>query len=209
MHAEAPRATDARPRGTGRPPAARRVDRASSGAATELRRALAPPESARAYKSVQMARARRLEARGDPPIAMSGCSNFAARSAGVKLRAELPSRRVAAHNSAQAPARAERPGGRLHAERAGVEPTGFLGPCGRGAPPPHPLAPARPIRPPGSRTCAHSCCPPSAAAPRPAGDATAMLHRERARSRRYFRVRDAQARRGARARPHTPPLTLA
>ena len=97
-----------------------------------------------------MARARRLEARGDPPIAISGCSNFASRSAGVKLRAQLPSRRVAAHNSAQAPAHAERPGGRLHAARAGVEPTGLLGPCGRGAPPPRPLAPARPIRPPGT-----------------------------------------------------------
>ena len=143
VHAEAPRATGAHLRVTGGPPAARRVDRASSGAATELPRALAPPESAREHKSVQMARARRLEARDDPPIAISGCSNFAARSVGVKLRVQLPSRRVAAHHSAQAPARAERPGGRLHAERAGVEPTGFLGPCGRGAPPPHPLAPAR------------------------------------------------------------------
>ena len=70
----------------------------SSGAATELPRALAPPESARAHRSAQMARARRPEARGDPPIAISSCSSCAARPAGVKLRARLPSQRVAAHN---------------------------------------------------------------------------------------------------------------
>ena len=36
-------------------------------------------------------RTRRLEVRGDPITAMSGCSNFAARLVGVKLRDKLPS----------------------------------------------------------------------------------------------------------------------
>ena len=43
-----------------------------------------------------MARARRLKARGDSPSAISGCSSFAARLGSVKLRAQLPSRRVTA-----------------------------------------------------------------------------------------------------------------
>ena len=45
----------------------------------------------RVHQSAQMARARRLEVRGDPATAMRGCSNFAARPAGVKLRDKLPS----------------------------------------------------------------------------------------------------------------------
>ena len=88
---EAPRAAGVRPRGTGGPHAARLVDRATLGAAPELRRPLAAPENARVNKSVQMARTRRLEVRGDPITAMSGCSNFAARLVGVKLRDKLPS----------------------------------------------------------------------------------------------------------------------
>ena len=132
-----------------------------------------------------MARARRPEARGDPPIAISSCSNFAARPAGVKLRARLPSRRVAAHNL---------PRHRLALSgrgRSGVGPAEVMGPCGRGAPPSQSPAPTRPIRPPGTRTHApysqlssldHG--PPSAAAPRPAGDAMTVEHRERARTRR-------------------------
>ena len=45
----------------------------------------------------------------------------------------------------------------------------------------HSLPPC-PSCPPGTRTCGHSY-PPSATAPWPAGDATAMQHRERARTR--------------------------
>ena len=156
-----------------------------------------------------MARARRPEARGDPPIAISSCSNFAARPAGVKLRARLPSRRVAAHNL---------PRHRLALSgrgRSGVGPAEVMGPCGRGAPPPQSPAPTRPIRPPGTRTHApysqlssldHG--PPSAAAPRPAGDAMTVEHRERARTRRSLHDADARARRGARGArrpaPHAP-----
>ena len=91
VHVEAPRAAGARPRGTGGPHAARLVDRATLGAAPALRRPLAAPENACVNKSVQMARTRRLEVRGDPITAMSGCSNFAARLVGVKLRDKLPS----------------------------------------------------------------------------------------------------------------------
>ena len=68
----------------------------------------------------------------------------------------------------------------------------LLGSWGRAAEVRHRRVHSLPPGPSGLRTCAESC-PPSVAAPRPAGDATAMQHRERARSRRYFRVRDAQA----------------
>ena len=118
-----------------------------------------------------MARARRLEVRGDPTNAMRGCSNFAARPAGVEPRHKLPHSAGRGPTPAQPPARAERTGGRLQAERAGLEPAERTGPCGRGAPPPYPLALAR--LPSGllapAAGCAHGC-PPS---PRPAGDATA------------------------------------
>jgi len=96
-----------------------------------------------------------------------------------------------------------------------VGPAEVMGPCGRGAPPPQSPAPTRPIRPPGTRTHApysqlssldHG--PPSAAAPRPAGDAMTVEHRERARTRRSLHDADARARRGARGArrpaPHAP-----
>ena len=108
---EAPRAAGVRPRGTGGPHAARLVDRATLGAAPDLRRPLAAPENARVNKSVQMARTRRLEVRGDPITAMSGCSNFEARLVGVKLRDKLPSHGCRGPPPAQPPARAEWPGG--------------------------------------------------------------------------------------------------
>ena len=181
----------------------------SSGAATELPRALAPPESARAHRSAQMARARRPEARGDPSIAIGSCSNFAARPAGVKLRARLPSQRVGAHNLPRH--RLALSGrGRSAASRAGGH-----GPCwSHGAVRPRCAAAAITRSHPASRH-AHSRSqlssldrgPPSAAAPLPAGDAMTVEHRERARTRRRFHDADARARRGARGarRPASRP----
>ena len=137
----------------------------SSGAATELPRALAPPESARAHRSAQMARARRPEARGDPPIAIGSCSNFAARPAGVKLRARLPSQRVAAHNLPRH--RLALSGrGRSAASRAGGH-----GPCwSHGAVRPRCAAAAstrsRPVAP-STRTHARSCRATTVVHPRP------------------------------------------
>jgi len=136
-----------------------------------------------------MARARRPEARGDPPIAISSCSNFAARPAGVKLRARLPSRRVAAHNLPRH--RLALSGrGRSAASRAGGR-----GPCwSHGAVRPRCAAAAstrsRPAHPASRHAHSRSQLssldrgPPSAAARLPAGDAMTVEHRERARTRR-------------------------
>ena len=128
-----------------------------------------------------MARARRLEARGDPPIAISGCSNFAARLAGVKLRAQLPSRRVAAHNL-------PRHWLALSGQEVGCTQSGralgLLDLCNRAVEVRHRRIHSLPPRPSGLPTHSQLGVRPR---PLPLGQqVTQWLHRERAWTRRHF-----------------------
>ena len=133
------------------------------------------------YKSVQMARARRLEARGDPPIAISGCSNFAARLAGVKLRAQLPSRRVAAHNLPRH--RLALSGQEVGCTQSGRA-LGLLHVCNRAVEVRHRRIHSLPPRPSGLPTHSQLGVRPR---PLPLGQqVTQWLHRERAWTRRHF-----------------------